>query len=627
MCRLSLAVDGDRLYLATYWRRPGSEAPQGTVRVIDLGAVPITAHGIGVAPGAIETIVGAAGARDADGGRALDAALSYVPGMALDSSGGLYVAEQLRNRVRFIDGNGVISTFAGTGGGPAAGAGGLDRPATQVTIDSPVDVKVGSGRRVFVAEAGTGRVLEVDSAGLIRLSTGDTRPTRCASTGPATSGEEHPSEGQPYSVVAGDRGDAYFVNLGSRRVMHRDAVGTVTVALAAGDSCPAVGPCTASTPTELRWPAALALVGDGLYVYDVIGAKVLFLNRGERTAVVHGVPVGPNQVGIVAGTGAPGLGGDGGPATAAQLGGQGSVGPGQVPALPSILLTEGAIGDIAVDGEGNLFIGDAANRRVRQVSGDGSIETIGGVGAPPGAQDCCTEPSGLAVDRFGNLYVSDMATRQVWFVNRSSVTVDAHGRSVPAQGVAAVAGSGARGVGGDGPGLEVSLYQPTGLATDGQGNLYIAEYRDQTIRRLDASGVLSTVAGTGAGGFNGDGLPPRQAALFNPTDVAVDGCGNLLVADFRNDRLRRVNLAAPCETAASSRTESQTASPLSYVVAAGGALVLGGGVAWWRLRRNAGLTHRSLNAAGLASRSSRGVAGIPLNPPLPRQVHLGNADR
>jgi hypothetical protein len=154
-----------------------------------------------------------------------------------------------------------------------------------------------------------------------------------------------------------------------------------------------------------------------------------------------------------------------------------------------------------------------------------------------------------------------------------------------------VAGTGTRGIGGNGPGLATPLYQPVGLVADAQGDLLFADYQDQTVRRLDPAGNLTTVAGTGAGGFNGDGLPAYQTALFNPTDVTFDGCGNLLVADLRNDRVRRIDLAAPCPPARATTAGSATSPSWVWWTAGGACAVIvacAGMIAWRRRARRSG---------------------------------------
>ncbi len=584
----ALAVVGSRLYIASYW---AGSPTQGfaTVRLVNLGGVPLVANGTTVSPGAIETVAGGPpGSPDADDGPARATALGYIPGIAADDRGGLYLAERQRNRVRFVSNSGTISTYAGGPTGTRLGAGDLDGPATQARLNGVVDVKVGSGPRVFISDQGSGRVLVVDSGGAIHLALGAGRTTHCA---PSSSGhqlapsDERPAEGLPYSVAAGKGGETYFVDLRTRRVMKLDRNGTTSVMAAVSANCPPRGTCTHSGGPDIRWPTAVAVAGDGLYVFDAIGAQVVYLNLGRRPARVNGTVVAPGRVSVVAGM-------DRGGAWAKLARGDAAGPPGSAPAvltstdIPFVLLLEEPIGDIAVDGAGNLFIGDPGNARVLQVNAAGAISVVAGTGAVGSAESCCTKPAGVATDAFGNLYVSDLATRQVWFLNFGHQAIAVHGQTVPTGGAASVAGTGKRGIGGEGPGLKTPLYQPVGLVNDPQGNLFFADYQDHTVRRLDSAGNLSTVAGTGAGGFNGDGLPPYQTALFNPTDVTFDDCGNLLVADLRNDRVRRIDLTAPCPLAATT-TSASGPSWLWLWWTAGlttAALVVGAVLIGWRRR-------------------------------------------
>ena len=234
--------------------------------------------------------------------------------------------------------------------------------------------------------------------------------------------------------------------------------------------------------------------------------------------------VATGTIATVAGTGAEGFGGDGGPATQAEL------------ARPA---------GVALDGEGNLYIADADNHRVRRVDAGGTITTVAGTGAEgfggdggPATQAELHWPTGVALDGQGNLYIADAGNHRV--------------RRVDAAGtIATVAGTGDYGFGGDG-GLatQAELAWPAGLALDGQGNLYIADAENHRVRRVDAAGTIATVAGTGAVGFGGDGGPATQAQLMLLEGVALDGQGNLYIADSGNVRVRRVDAAGMIATVA-----------------------------------------------------------------------------
>ena len=107
--------------------------------------------------------------------------------------------------------------------------------------------------------------------------------------------------------------------------------------------------------------------------------------------------------------------------------------------------------------------------------------------------------------------------------------------------ITTVAGNGVFGFGGDGgPATSASLASPIGVAVDGTGNLFIADLANNRVRKVDTAGIITTVAGNGAPGFSGDGGPATSANLSNPRDVEVDGAGNLFIADIGNQRIRRV---------------------------------------------------------------------------------------
>ena len=216
----------------------------------------------------------------------------------------------------------------------------------------------------------------------------------------------------------------------------------------------------------------------------------------------------------VAGNGNRGFSGDGGPATSASL------------SYPS---------GLTLDASGNLFIADERNRRVRKVSPDGIITTVAGGGGPglgdggPATSASLVNASDVAVDAAGNLYIADIGSNRVRKVNPSGI-------------ISTVAGNGDFGFSGDGgPATDASLRYPSGVAVDAAGNLYIAEYGNSRVRKVNPSGIITTVAGNDNRGFSGDGGPATSASLGDPLGVALDAAGNLYIADTLSSRIRKVN--------------------------------------------------------------------------------------
>ncbi|MBW7474827.1 cadherin-like beta sandwich domain-containing protein [Paenibacillus oenotherae] len=260
----------------------------------------------------------------------------------------------------------------------------------------------------------------------------------------------------------------------------------------------------AAVDAELSGASAVAVDGSGnLYIADTGNNKI-------RKVLTNGSII------TVAGSGGYDYSGDGDLATSAQL------------RSPS---------GVAVDVEGNLYIADKYNNRIRKVDTSGIISTIAGTGGNDYSGDGglavaaqLSSPGGVAVDSEGNLYIADTSNHRI--------------RKVDADGIiTTVAGSDDSGFSGDGgSAITARLYYPDAVAADSHGNLYIADTYNNRIRKVDTSGIMSTVAGSsGVDGYSGDGGPAVSAQLNEPEGVTVDGSGNLYIADTDNNRIRKVN--------------------------------------------------------------------------------------
>jgi uncharacterized protein (TIGR03437 family) len=162
---------------------------------------------------------------------------------------------------------------------------------------------------------------------------------------------------------------------------------------------------------------------------------------------------------------------------------------------------------------------------ITTAAGGGPLGPTNGDGGPA-THAVLNAPFALALDASGNLYIGDTTARRVRKVNTAGI-------------ITTVAGSGASGFSGDGGPATKAGFDLTGVAVDGAGNIFISD-RSNRIREVNTAGIINTIAGTGAGGYSGDGGPPGSAMLSNPGDVAVDSAGNLYVADSLNSRVRKI---------------------------------------------------------------------------------------
>ncbi|MBU6427785.1 MAG: hypothetical protein KGR26_02120 [Cyanobacteria bacterium REEB65] len=279
-------------------------------------------------------------------------------------------------------------------------------------------------------------------------------------------------------------------------------LGTYEALAVAGDASGSAGntgdggPATAATFTQ---PAGLATgSGGSVYVADYGNHKV-------RKISSDGI------VSTVAGWGAFGFSGDGGLAIDAQLNHPYAV---------------------ALSGAGLLTIADYGNNRIRQVDGNGIIQTLAGGGSlTPATGQAATDsalvgPAGLAFDSAGNLYVAEFGGQRV-------------DRIDPSGKLTVVAGTGTVGDTGDGgPATAASLDQPVAVLPDGKGDLYIADFGNQRVRMVDSSGMIHTVAGTGTAGAAGDGGAAIGAELHGPASLLLLADGTLVIADSANAEIR-----------------------------------------------------------------------------------------
>ena len=290
----------------------------------------------------------------------------------------------------------------------------------------------------------------------------------------------------------------------------------------------------AATVAELNQPQGVTIDGSGnVYIAD-IGNNVI------RKVNTSGI------INTIAGNGTAGYSGDGGPATAAEL------------SSPEC---------IALDGSGNMYIADFENNVIRKVNTAGIISTIAGNGSTgysgdggPATAAELSQPGFVTIDGSGNMLIADVNNDVIRKVNTSGI-------------ISTVAGMVPGGYSGDGgPATAAQLNGPTNIAVDSNGNMYITDLGNHVIRKVTASGIISTIAGNGTQGYSGDGGPATSATLYYPWGIAVDGSGNVYFSDDHNYRVRKVNTSGIISTVAGNGTQgysgddgAATAAELNYL--------------------------------------------------------------
>ena len=559
-----MAAAGDRLYLAS--ERPSTPDRVPQVELVNLGGTLLSTHGVALDPGARTTLIGPGGPLAANG-------LGEVPPLAADERGNLYLGDPGRHRVIKIDPAGAAMTFAGTG---VAGFDGNGRPAVAAKLDRPVDIAAGPFDRIYLSDQGNGQVRFVGADGLIQAAPGNGAGLRWqCEREPAPGGPpEMPRPGAPSGVAVDERGNVYVAGSALGQVKRIAPDGRVTTAAGRGHGrvpcgpppdCADIGDRRAAIEARLVRPVALALRSERLYVFDAGDTRVRLVNLGSRSLTAHGLPVEPGAIITVAGNGMLGVNGDGGPALAAEL------------------LN---VASLAADSLGNLFIADGI--RVRRIDPAGIITTSLPTGTPEAGR-CCGSARGLAVDGSDNLFIADPTAGRVWVLNRTSTPLTRYGLTVAPGATAAVTAPATTGSSA-GEGSPDALVPPSEVAVDDDGDLLTVG--GNVLQRIDGAGKVTTVAGSGSLGFNGDGQPARLTTFNNLTDVAVDPCGNLVVADQTNDRVRRVLIAACVPARPPEPAGRSSASPTVVLVAMGAAAVAALCYLAVRHRRRAGTSNR-----------------------------------
>ena len=352
-----------------------------------------------------------------------------------------------------------------------------------------------------VLHTGDGRRRRADSVStIITTVAGNGTQSFSGDGGPATEAGLQ----DPQGVALSPDGSLFIADSDNGRIRRVSPDGIITTVAGGGsfDFSSDGGP---ATEARLRNPGGVAVASDGsVYIADSD-------NHTIRRVGTDGI------ITTVAGNGEAGFSGDGGLATEAEL---------------------DDVDGVAVSADGTFYIADSDNGRIRRVSPDGIITTVVGDGAFGFSGDgglatlaSLFNPPGVTLDANGNLYIADQLNQRIRRVGPDGI-------------ITTVAGNGSPSFSGDGgPATQAALLLPRSVAAASDGNLYF-RVKDR-IRRVGPDGIINTVAGNGTEGFRGDGGPANQASLFEPEGVAVSPDGSLYIADSDNNRIRRVSPPLP----------------------------------------------------------------------------------
>ncbi len=307
----------------------------------------------------------------------------------------------------------------------------------------------------------------------------------------------------PQSVALDSKGNLYIADTGNQRIRMISASGGTITTIAGTGTIGQAGDGAAATAATFSSPSGLAFDSkDNLYIADT-GNNVIRKITGTTITTV----AGQFGQGVQ-------YGGDGGPATSANLAG------------PTA---------IAVDAQGNLYIADTGNNLIRRVdAGSGIITTyVGGTGGTLGTSGKLSAPNGLWFDSSGALYIADSNNARI-------------ARYVPPSAFSNFAGNGVAGFKGDGgPATVAQLNKPVGITMDASGNIYVADVNNSRIRKILTDGTIATIAGRGGAGYSGDGGSATAAVMSFPRSVAVNSAGKVYIADTGNHVIRTLTPAFP----------------------------------------------------------------------------------
>jgi hypothetical protein len=456
--------------------------------------------------GVVTTLAGTPRVTGSADGTGAAARFNFPYGVAVDSAGNVYVADSNNDTIRKITPAGVVTTLAGTAGVTGSG----DGTGAAAQFNDPSSVAVDAAGNVYVADSNNDTIRKIMPAGVVTTLAGT------AGQAGSTNGTGAAAEfNDPQGVAVDSAGNVYVADSNNDTIRKITPAGVVTT-LAGTPGVAGSVDSAASTgaAAEFNFLSGAAVDGAG-NVYVAANDAIDKITPAGVVTILAGTPGVSDSAD---GTGA-----------AAQFG------------ISTVVAVDAAGNVYVMDSSGGFDnITDAGDETIRKITPAGVVTTLAGSAVQrayvngTGAAARFYDLGGAALDAAGNLYVADFDTiREI----------------TPAGVVTTLAGSPGQVGSADGTGAAAEFNDPTGVAVDAAGNVYVADTGNDTIRKITPAGVVTTLAGTAgvAGRTDGTGA----AARFNdPTDVAVDSAGNVYVADYGNDTIREITPAGVVTTLA-----------------------------------------------------------------------------
>ncbi|MEY2519011.1 MAG: hypothetical protein QOF24_770 [Verrucomicrobiota bacterium] len=444
-----------------------------------------------VTPAGDVSVFAGAGTVGGTDGAGSAAQFNSPEGVALDKAGNLYVADFFNHTIRKISPAGVVTTWAGA----TAIAGYADGPGNAARFNAPRAVAVDSADNVFVADFYNHIIRKITPDGVVSTFAG-TPGGPGSDDGTGTNARFK----NPIALTTDSAGNVYVgdSNATIRKITPAGVVTTLAGSVGNPGSADGMGPVA-----QFNLPYGLAADSAGnIYVGDNANSTIRKVTPDGSVTTLAGLAQGP-------------LSADGS-GTAVRF------------AQPWA---------VAKDSAGNLYVADAFNSTIRKVTADGAVSTFAGSPQMTGSTDGVgnearfTRPVGIALDSQGNIFVSDSGIPDT-FPNGATIR-----KITPGGVVTTFAGSATQKGNQDGAGPAARFYFPGGIAIDGADNIYVADTGNHRIRKITPTGIVTTLAGSTAG--SADGVGPL-GKFFGPGAVAVANDGNLFVADSGNETIRKV---------------------------------------------------------------------------------------